>query len=94
MELEFLRKEVSKLKTIVGVSSIYEFMYDRKRQRTMAQRMNLVGILNHQKKRKLQSFLKLKHQQEEVLVHLFPLRYLENGTKRVISKLPNTIRHL
>ena len=82
------------MKTMVGVSSIYEFIYDRKRQRTMAQRMNLAESLNHQKKRKLQSYLKLKLQQEEVLVRLFLLRSLENGTKRVISKPQNTIRHL
>ena len=58
----------------------------------MPQEINLAGILNLQKKRKLLSSLSLKLLQGEVLVRLFPLRFSGNGTKKVISKLQSTIR--
>ena len=58
----------------------------------MPQEINLAGILNLQKRRKLLSSLSLKLLQGEVLVLLFPLRFSVNGTKKVISKLRSTIR--
>ena len=58
----------------------------------MLQEINLAGILNLQKRRKLLSSLSLKLLQGEVLVRLFPLRFSVNGTKKVISKLRSTIR--
>ena len=58
----------------------------------MPQEINLAGILNLQKRRKLLSSLSLKLLQGEVLVHLFLLRFSGNGTKKVISKLQSTIR--
>ena len=57
-----------------------------------SQEMNRVGNQNLQKRKKLLSSLRLKHPQEEVLVHLFPLRFSENGTKKVSSRHLNTIR--
>jgi hypothetical protein len=57
-----------------------------------SQEMNLAGNLSLQKRKKLQSSLRLKHLLEEVLVHQFPLRFSENGTKKVISKHLSTIR--
>jgi hypothetical protein len=57
-----------------------------------SQEMNLAGNLNHQRRKKLQSSLRLKHLLEEVLVHLCLLRFSVNGTKKVISRHLNTIR--
>jgi hypothetical protein len=92
MELEFLRKEVSKLKSMVGVSPINCFIYFRRNLKMKSQEMNRAGNLSLQKRKKLQSFLRLKHLQEEVLVHQFPLRFSVNGTKKVISRHLNTTR--
>jgi hypothetical protein len=92
MELEFLRKEVSKLKSMVGVSPINCFNIFRRSQKMKSQEMNLAGNLNHQRRKKLLSSLRLKHLLEEVLVHQYPQRFSENGTKKVISKHLSTIR--
>ncbi len=92
MELEFLRKEVSKLKSMVGVSPINCFIFFRRSQKMKSQEMNRAGNLNHQKRKKLLSSLRLKHLQEEVLVHLCQQRFSETGTKKVISRHLSTIR--
>lgn len=58
------------------------------------QEMNLAGSLNLQKRKKSLSCLRPRLLREEALVHLYPLKFSESGTKRVISKHRNTIRHL
>jgi hypothetical protein len=58
------------------------------------QEINPAGSLNLQKRRKSLSCLRLRHLPEEALVHLCLLRFSENGTKKVIFKHRNTIRHL
>ena len=58
------------------------------------QEMNPAGSLNLQKRRKSLSCLRPRLLREEALVHQYPLKFSESGTKRVISKHRNTIRHL